>query len=188
MEEIDWHDWVFYDETSPTCLRWKITSTDSLGRKHRWIQTGNIAGKRNGERSTLQKDRVHYLTYRIIYELHFGGIGGGLVVDHIDGDFTNNKIANLRLVPPTINKRNSNRSVTNTSGTHGVHFSTPKEGYTYWVASWRDHETSRKSFKHFSINKYGNEEAFRLAGEHREAMIAELNEQGAGYTHDHGKR
>lgn len=184
--EIDWHEWVYYDETSPTCLRWKVTSTDTLGRRHRWIQAGNIAGKKNGQRSTLQKLRKFYLTYRIIYELHYGKIPEGMVVDHVDGDFTNNTIYNLRAVSEVVNKRNASKSAANTSGAHGVHFSTPKVGFTYWVASWRCPTTSVKSFKHFSINIHGNDEAFRLACEYRAKMIEELNEQGAGYTERHG--
>ena len=38
----------------------------------------------------------------------------------------------------------------------------------------------------FTISKYGEQEAFRLAYEWREQKIKELNEQGAGYTERHG--
>lgn len=41
--------------------------------------------------------------------------------------------------------------------------------------------------KYFSILKYGKEEAFRLACEAREEAIKRLNEQGAGYSENHGK-
>lgn len=40
--------------------------------------------------------------------------------------------------------------------------------------------------KYFSVDKYGYDEAFRLACEWRKQKIAELNEQGAGYTERHG--
>lgn len=39
----------------------------------------------------------------------------------------------------------------------------------------------------FSCNKYGHEQAFQLACQWREQKIAELNEQGAGYSERHGK-
>jgi hypothetical protein len=44
----------------------------------------------------------------------------GHEVDHIDGDRTNNKYDNLRLVSRSVNRRNAARSRKNTSGVSGV--------------------------------------------------------------------
>ena len=44
----------------------------------------------------------------------------------------------------------------------------------------------KKKTKAFSPFVYGYEQAFKLACEWREKMIAEFNEQGAGYTERHG--
>lgn len=57
----------------------------------------------------------------------------------------------------------------NTSGIPGVRLVTEtdarwasKPTYSFWVAQWSPKEGGRKS-KRFSVNKYGNEEAKRLA-------------------------
>lgn len=79
--------------------------------------------------------------------------------------------------------RNRRKQSNNTSGVTGVHY---KESKSSWVASWYDLDTGAPKNKWFSINKYGNEEAFRLACDYRKKMIQELNEKGAGYSDSHG--
>ncbi|HYP26332.1 MAG TPA: AP2 domain-containing protein [Blastocatellia bacterium] len=62
-------------------------------------------------------------------------------------------------------KKREIKSVRNTSGKVGVSRSTSRSGdrvYEYWQASWNDSEGKRRSAK-FSINKYGEEKARRLA-------------------------
>lgn len=78
--------------------------------------------------------------------------------------------------------RNRRRRVDNSTGFTGVNLRGGKD----YVAIWVTLEGKTKS-KSFSINKYGKEEAFRLACEARENAIKELNEQGAGYSGNHGK-
>lgn len=48
------------------------------------------------------KLRVH----RVVWEMHNGNIPKGLVIDHIDGDPSNNKIENLRLATSSQNSCN----------------------------------------------------------------------------------
>lgn len=79
--------------------------------------------------------------------------------------------------------RNQRMKNHNTSGVTGVFFSVNRN---CWIANWMCIYTSKNKRKHFSINKYGKDEAFRLACEYREKMVQELNEQGAGYTEQHG--
>lgn len=82
--------------------------------------------------------------------------------------------------------RNRRKNKRNTSGCTGV-AQCFKDGVVFsYKAIWVDLEGKQKS-KSFSINKYGKEEAFRLACEARENAIKELNEQGAGYSENHGK-
>lgn len=53
------------------------------------------------------------------------------IIDHIDGDKTNNRIDNLRSVDHTINNRNLPKRQCNTSGVNGVHWN---KGRNKWVA------------------------------------------------------
>lgn len=51
--------------------------------------------------------RILYLSHRLIYTMHNGDIEKGLFIDHIDGDKTNNRIDNLRVVTNQENTFNS---------------------------------------------------------------------------------
>lgn len=51
---------------------------------------------------------IEYRAHRIIWEMHNGPIPVGMLIDHIDGNVSNNKIENLRLA--TRQQNNANRS------------------------------------------------------------------------------
>jgi hypothetical protein len=88
-------------------------------------------------------DRVQYTAHRIIWIMHNGEIPQGMVIDHIDGDKTNNNIENLRCVTSAQNTMNRKRPPSNnTSGYMGVYFddSTSKK--------WRAGIAINGSFKH----------------------------------------
>lgn len=122
-----------------------------------------------------------FLLHRLIYEWHFGEIPSGMVIDHIDRDINNNYIENLRCVTTRTNARNKKLGSRNRTGILGV----SNKG-TLWVAHWR--EDDRAHYESFSILKYGEEEAKRLAIECRNANIARLNELYGeeSYTDHHG--
>lgn len=192
MEKINWHDWVYYDETSPTCLRWKVDIYCSRWEhvKDKGVlnrRAGDVAGsiaKRNCYQVGIQGKvrKVH----RVVYEMFKGDIPKGMTIDHIDGDPLNNKILNLRAISQYTNTCNCKMSKNNTSGVTGVHLQDNKNGNIYYVARWTELSGKEKS-KAFSINKLGIMIAFRDAVIHRQKMIEELNSQGAGYTERHGK-
>jgi hypothetical protein len=69
---------------------------------------------------------VGYRAQRVAWLIHYGEWPSG-VVDHINGDRGDNRIANLRDVSVSENGRNTALSVRNKSGVKGVHFST-REG------------------------------------------------------------
>jgi hypothetical protein len=54
----------------------------------------------------------------------------------------------------------------------------------YWKAVW-EHDGKTKT-RYFSIDRLGDEEAFKAACKHRKEMIELLNNAGAGYTERHG--
>jgi HNH endonuclease len=76
---------------------------------HKLVKCGGI--KING---------VMYQVYRIAWLLYYGKDPGHYQIDHIDGDWTNNKISNLRLATNSQNQCNTGVSTQNTSGHKGV--------------------------------------------------------------------
>jgi hypothetical protein len=65
--------------------------------------------------------RLH-LAHRLIWSLVNGSIEDADIIDHIDGDGLNNRIANLRLVSKRTNALNGGARRDNTSGVRGVTF------------------------------------------------------------------
>lgn len=61
---------------------------------------------KNKDTNKISKIRLH----RVIYELVNGPIPKDLVIDHIDGNKTNNLLANLRLVTPQENCWNQTKA------------------------------------------------------------------------------
>jgi len=188
----DYHKLFIYDESSQTCLRWAIDcfSGRSNGRKH--ISVGDVAGSLNGTGgySQIHYKQGMYRVHRIIWEMFHGYVPEKYVIDHIDGDPTNNSVSNLRAVEEKYNSRNKKKQNNNTSGFVGVtsiKYKNPANvEYRYYKASWADSVSLGKCYKIFSVHVHGEEEAFRLACEYRLKMIAQLNSQGAGYTDRHG--
>lgn len=64
-------------------------------------------------------DKIHR-AHKIVWEMHNGKIPNGMQIDHIDGNGTNNKLENLRLVTCAENLKNKSRYANNTSGCVGV--------------------------------------------------------------------
>jgi hypothetical protein len=90
-----------------------------------------------------------------------------IIVDHDNRDTFNNTRENLIKGTSRENNLNTKMRSTNTSGRTGVHYHqaqgtrSPK-----WVGTYVD-SNGTKVTKSFSIKKYGNDEAFKLAEEFR---------------------
>lgn len=63
--------------------------------------------------------KSHY-AHRIAWMLHYGDISEDKVIDHKNGDGTDNRIKNLRLTTQGVNCTNRKQSALNTSGYMGV--------------------------------------------------------------------
>lgn len=192
-------DTFYYDESSPSCLRWKVNKYSGNNHLKVQVSVGDVVGTLTSSGKGTRKDSYYMtrsngkrlLCHRIVWELFNGEIQDkNLMIDHIDGNTLNSKISNLRLVSRTDNMRNMRKFKINSSGVTGVKLqqNTDRKGnpYYYQVAFWRGLD-GREHHKCFSVSKFGREEAFRLACEYRAKMIEELNTQGAGYTDRHGK-
>jgi hypothetical protein len=188
---VEWSSLFYYDETSPSCLRWNTDRFNGCYRNVKVICKGDVAGRFNSTLNYFLVDvcKVRYRCHRIIWEIHNGPIPDGMVIDHINQNTKDNKIQNLRCVSKEINRRNMKKSKRNSSGVVGV-FRAEKEScgrvYAYWVVRWSPLNSDENGIKQFSVLKYGEEKAKYLAIEFRELMIKKLNSQGAGYTELHG--
>ena len=87
---------------------------------------GDIVGNLNGRNGQgylkFQIDGIDYFVHRIIYYMHHGHIDDTMQIDHIDGNKTNNRIENLRLVTHSQNGHNQKIRKDNTSGVKGVNW------------------------------------------------------------------
>lgn len=93
-------DYFYYDPSVPSCLRNKITRS-STQLKDQIQGTLNNRGYWQ-----VQHQKKTTVQHRIVWELHFGPIPEGKVLDHIDRDKANNRIENLRCVSQSENMTN----------------------------------------------------------------------------------
>jgi hypothetical protein len=180
--KINWNEWFTYDETSPTCLRWKVNKDGVRGRSGKKI--GDVAGSisaLNYWRVCLQSKS--YLVHRVVWTMKNGDIPEGMQIDHINRVRNDCCISNLRLVSNSVNSRNCKKSSANTSGFTGVNLTTIN-GWLYWSATWSSMLKQKKAY--YKVDDLGYEIAFKMACERRIKEIAKLNEQGAGYSDTHG--
>lgn len=177
MSSICWKNYFEYSETSPTGL---IHKTSRGTRK-----AGDVAGslKKSTGYFTVGLDKSVYQVHRVIWCIVNGELTTSDVIDHIDGNKTNNLISNLRKIPWEKNSRNSKKRSDNTSSVTGVYLHYCR-GFPYWAA--RVETPAGCKVRYFSFSKYGEQTAYSLACEARYLMIKELNSAGMDYTRRHG--
>lgn len=110
---MNWHEYFYYDESSPSCLRWKV--------KRKSANPHDVAGCINGSGYYIVGccSKIH-LVHRIIWELHNDPLQYKYKIDHIDRDRSNNILNNLRLTSTSQNAMNKNISISNKSGYKGM--------------------------------------------------------------------
>ena len=123
-KDLDIRDYVEYDETSSTCLRWKkpkgkiskkvgeecFTYIEKVGRETKGYYSGMFNYKT-------------YYGHQVVWYLHHGVWSNReMVINHIDGYGLNNKIENLELIPDNDNKSHKNVKIRkdSISGVRGV--------------------------------------------------------------------
>lgn len=131
---------------------------------------GEAVGWSNGKGYLLVTIRYsNYLVHRIIWA-YFNGELPQKNIDHIDGDTTNNRIENLRLVTKSENARNKKIRSDNKSGVQGV----------YWVSKIKKWEAAIVSGK--KTVRLGQYKDF-----HQAASIRLTAEDHYGYHKNHGR-
>lgn len=110
-----------------------------------------------------------FSAHRVAYKI-FHGVDAGGPIDHINGDRSDNRIANLRLATALLNLRNASIPNHNTSGMVGVSYRPEKR-------RWRAHITIGNRQKH--LGYFHSREA---------AVSARLNAEDAEGFADNGRR
>lgn len=115
MQDIDFSDYVYIDETSPTGLRWKVRTSNR-------IKVGAPAGTFGGTGYySVSICGIKTTCHRVVWQIYNGAkIPSGMEIDHIDCNKTNNSPSNLRLANYSENGMNKGLNKNNTSGTKGV--------------------------------------------------------------------
>lgn len=177
-------DFVKYDEGVESCLVWIKGVVNKFGTESRKERIGTMVGAptSHGYRD-FSIGCVKYYCHRVVWMSFNGEIPEGKFIDHIDGNTSNNRISNLRVVDNTLSCRNMGSRVDNTSGVKGVNWQTCL-GYEYARAQWYDINKVMKC-KMFSVAKLGRDKAFEMACKYRSEKIEELQDSGAGYTIRH---
>jgi hypothetical protein len=129
------------------------------GRVDRLLESGVVRknvgslARKNGH-LTIGIDGKTALIHRLIYTHFHGPIPPYLMVDHINGIPTDNRIENLRLVSPSQNKQNTQKAYKNSkTGVKGVCFE--KGFFRVVIYSNRvKHELGRYKNREEAINAY----------------------------------
>lgn len=179
---MNYSEYFKYDPDSPSKLSRISKVYNGIGYRGTLGFCGNVTKQGNRSRWRVKHLYKSVFVHLIVWELFHGKVPDGYVVDHINRNPLDNSIENLRIVSHAENCRNRKLSKNSNTKSNGVNYS-EKEGR--YRATWRDLQ-GRPCSKSFSVAKYGEEMAFTLACAARKEAIKELNNQGAGYTEQHG--
>ena len=167
--KYNWNDVFIYDETSPSCLRWKH---DNGQQNHSKRGVGGVAGYINSsgkcKRYKVCYNSVEYMVHRVVYQMFNGDICSGKVINHIDTNPLNNTISNLEMVTTAENNRKTRKEVlgelssTNTSGIQNVRRTYQDNGGWSAQVFYKDVCGVTKG-KKFYFSTYGEETAMKLA-------------------------
>ena len=131
IQSSDLYSIFYYDETSPSCLRFNSHRSTFNGKRilksiHDPVGTILRVGKKQYWQTTLNRHPIR--VHRIIAKMFLKDYSEDLIINHIDGNGLNNTLSNLEIVTY---QGNSNRMLchngldlflNNTSGYNGITF------------------------------------------------------------------
>jgi len=181
---MKWESHFYYAPEIPNGLRWVRAASNNR------LKAGDPAGSKKFDKGKyyyqLKLGYNNCQNHRIVWEMFNGEIPEGFVVDHIDGNPSNNTIENLRVCTNQENAYNSKKSKLNKSGISGISIKDNGTGTLYVTAQWN--YSGKRCCKNFSIAKYGYDIAFELAVAARNAALKTIQETGINIHEGHGKR
>lgn len=133
--------YLYYDASSPSGLRWKVSIYSGMNYNILERKAGDIAGRINkrGYWAT-SVNKCRYANHRLVLCLKtMQDIPPDMVVDHVNGNPSDNSFENLRLVTKAQNNRNLKISKLNKTGIRGVRLSKTNT----WVVTWRENGLSK---------------------------------------------
>lgn len=125
---MDFSDILYYDESSPSCLRWK----QSTGPRSPKDSIAGTKSKSNGYWKIKHNNKI-YGAHRVVWLLMKGDLPKQ--IDHIDGNRSNNKIENLRVANNYQNTQNAKLRKDNTSGVKGVDWRPKQQKWRVRISS-----------------------------------------------------
>lgn len=173
--KYDWNDVFIYDETSPSCLRWKCGNGQQ---NHSRRDVGDIAGYINSngehERYKVCYKNVEYMVHRVVYQMFNGDICSGKVINHVDTNPLNNKISNLEMVTTAENNRKTEKRVylSDEVGVRETDYKGSLSAHVYY-----SDVNGKKNSKKFNYSTYGKDMAWLLARKYREDMVAFVEQE-----------
>lgn len=168
-----------YDEETGILTRRVSTSSNA--------RAGDIAGSKDKDGYlVIRIDKKLYRAHRLAFLYVYGRFPEEFT-DHINGIRDDNRISNLREVTRQENMQNQKkRTRPDMSMPTGVVVNKHKGIPNACRAYWHDISWKLRGSPSFNFKKcWGQELALAQAISYREARIAELVEQGAGYTERH---
>lgn len=182
----DAFDYFYYDETSPTCLRWKVERRCGRGKGWAQIKPGDSTSDKvtsNSGYYSVYYNAKNVFVHRIIWFIFNGEIPEGYFVDHKNRNRTDNRIENLQLVTRTNNNQNKTKRKNASTDVLGVCLDTKiscGREYKYYVARATD-LNGVVYVKTFSVLKFGEDQAFNMAKKYRAELVRKLNQEGCNY-------